>query len=126
MALAEDRCLTCPHVRDRAATRRAWRALLDGEWRLVEVFERSGRRFMVATRAPAHAPRAPLLDARERVALSMRARGHRVKVIAYELGVSQASVSRAITSAMKKLGLRGLADVLRFGGEHHAERSDRP
>lgn len=89
----------------------AWRRLVDGEWRLIEVFESDGRRIMIARRS---ALPAPLLTDRERRVLGLRARAYGVKRIAYDLGLSLASVSRALTSGMKKLGLSTTSDLCRF------------
>jgi DNA-binding CsgD family transcriptional regulator len=89
----------------------AWRSLVEGEWSLIETFESDGRRFMVARRNAPDAPRAPLLSRRERQVLGFYGRAHGVKLIAYEMGLSAASVSRALRSAKEKLGIASPAQV---------------
>ena len=90
----------------------AWRSLLSGEWELVEVFDSDGRRFMVG-RKRSDAPR-PLLTEREEVVLAMRARAFAIKQIAYDLGISEATVSRVLARGMAKLGLTTAGDLTRF------------
>jgi DNA-binding CsgD family transcriptional regulator len=115
-AVSIDRARGRMRRRDPDGALEAWRSLIEGEWSLVEVFESDGRRFMVARRNAPDAPRTPLLDDRERTVLGLRARAHGVKLIAYELGVSPSSVSRALSTASNKLGLQSMADILRFVG----------
>jgi DNA-binding CsgD family transcriptional regulator len=115
-AVSIDRARGKMRRRDPDGALEAWRSLVEGEWSLVEVFESDGRRFMVARRNAPDAPRTPLLDHRERTVLGLRARAHGVKLIAYELGVSPSSVSRALSTASTKLGLQSMADIVRFVG----------
>ena len=108
-ALDVDHAIQSPSEADTAAE--AWRRLVDGEWHLVEIFESGGRRIMIARRSPSPAP---LLNERERRALGLRARAYGVKRIAYDLGLSLASVSRALSSGIRKLGLTSASDLSRF------------
>lgn len=55
------------------------------------------------------------LDARERRVIELRSRACAIKCIAFELGLSTASVSRALASAMQKLGVTSCMDLC--GGE---------
>lgn len=89
----------------------AWRSLLSGKWEIVEVFDRDGRRFMVGRKSDE--PR-PLLTPREEVVLAMRARAFALKQIAYDLGISEATVSRVLARGMAKLGLTTAGDLTRF------------
>lgn len=89
----------------------SWRALVDGELSLVDVFENDGRRYLVARRNPPDGVGLGRISEREQRVLGLRVRGHGLKVIAYELGLSSASVSRALQSAMRKLGLRSISDL---------------
>jgi DNA-binding NarL/FixJ family response regulator len=52
-----------------------------------------------------------ILDERERQVLSLRSRACALKCIAFELGLSTASVSRALASGMRKLGLASCMDL---------------
>jgi DNA-binding CsgD family transcriptional regulator len=113
-AVAIDRARARMRREDPEGALGAWHALVEGEWSLVETFERDGRRYLVAHRNPPHAPRAARLTDRERHVLGLRARMHDIKVIAYELGVSQASVSRALTKGMRKLGFSSITELMGF------------
>ena len=66
---------------------------------------------MVARRNAPDAPKSPLLTLRERQVLGLYGRAHGVKLIAYEMGLSAASVSRALKSAKAKLGITSPAEV---------------
>lgn len=88
-----------------------WKALVDGRWSMVDTFDSDGRRFLVARRNEPGTRPVPLLDERERAVLGYRAAGHSIKLIAYELGRSEAWVSRALKGAMGKLGLRSAAEL---------------
>jgi DNA-binding CsgD family transcriptional regulator len=112
-ALAIDRARARQRREDPEGALEAWRALVEGEWSLVETFESDGRRYLLARRNPPDAARAPLLTDRERRVIGLRARSHGVKLIAYEMGLSPASVSRALGSGVRKLGLASVADLVR-------------
>lgn len=90
----------------------SWRAFVRGEYKVVDRFEHEGRSFVVA-RSLDTAERLPY---RARRALELRAAGVALKVIAFELGVSPATVSRDITRSMKKLGLGTQVDLARLLG----------
>ncbi len=92
-----------------------WKVLVDGEWSLVEQFDRDGRRFIVACRNATHHPKDPrALTSRERQILTLTALGHSGKLIGYELGLSPSVVTRMRKAAMNKLGLRSRADLVRL------------
>jgi DNA-binding CsgD family transcriptional regulator len=110
-AVAIDRARARMRREDPEGALEAWRSLVEGQWSLVESFESDGRRYLLARRNAPDAPLAPLLTERERNVLSLRARLHGVKLIAYELGVSQASVSRAMQSGMKKLRVGSVGEL---------------
>jgi DNA-binding CsgD family transcriptional regulator len=91
-----------------------WQGLVSGRWSLVDQFDSDGKRFVVAHKNdPAvNDPRA--LSIGERQVLAYTAMGRPLKLIAYALGLSEGTVSLRRSKAMRKLGLRTLADVARL------------
>ncbi len=85
-------------------------ALIRGELSVVEQIVHDGRRYFLARRG------VPRFSCRQRRILVERARGKSVKVIAIELGVSAATVSRDAHRALTLLGLECWADVVRLLG----------
>lgn len=84
-----------------------WRALVLGRYSLLDVFDRDGKRFVVAR------PNVPLgraieraasLTAGERAVLALLAGGASNKLIAYDLGISTSTVAARLASAASKLG----------------------
>ncbi|MCC6897828.1 MAG: helix-turn-helix transcriptional regulator [Polyangiaceae bacterium] len=99
-----------------------WRGLVSGRWSLVDQFESDGRRFVVARQNDPETPFPPNLTQRERQVLIYRMLGHPLKLIGYELGLGTSTVSSALSSALGKLGVESVTDVIRFlmpggGGE---------
>ncbi|MBX7193880.1 MAG: LuxR C-terminal-related transcriptional regulator [Sandaracinaceae bacterium] len=96
----------------------AWRAMVAGRWTLVERFEADGRRFLVA-RPNSPRPKAYVgLSSAETTCALYASMGHSGKLIAYELGIGESTVSAHIHSALRKLGLRSraqLASALHLG-----------
>jgi len=76
-----------------------------GEWSLVDVFERDGKRFVIARENAPDAPPAERLSARERAVAAYTALGHSQKHIGYTLGLAPATVSFHLTAARRKLGV---------------------
>jgi DNA-binding CsgD family transcriptional regulator len=79
--------------------------LVEGRWSLVEYFDTDGQRFLVARKNDPEATGPSRLALRERQVLACRARGLSLKLIAYDLGLSIPTISRALQSGMAKLGL---------------------
>lgn len=102
-----------------------WKGLVDGQWTLVDHFDTDGRRFLLARRNDPSARRHEGLTLRERQVLGYRALGHSLKLIAYELGLSSATISADLSRAMKTLGLRSQADVARLAGPVEPLAADR-
>lgn len=86
-----------------------WDELMSGRWRIVELFDVDGRRHVVAQRRTG-----PPMSRLERQVLERRARGEGLKVMAMDLGVSVATISRRLRAGMEKLGLGTLADLSRL------------
>ena len=92
------------------SVRHAWQAVLSGRYRIIDWYDREGRRYVVATkRTVENEPRC--LTPREEKALLMRAAGSALKVIALELGVSLSTAARDLDRGMALLGLTTDADL---------------
>jgi DNA-binding CsgD family transcriptional regulator len=115
-AVALDRARGALRRKDPDGAVHLWKGLVDGQWTLVDHFDSDGRRFLLARRNDPDARRHEGLTLRERQVLGYRALGHPLKLIAYELGLSSATISADLTRAMKALGLRSQADVARLVG----------
>jgi DNA-binding NarL/FixJ family response regulator len=93
---------------------RAWRAFLAGEWSLVEQFDRDGHRFLVARRTdPASKPMHGL-TAREQQVVVGASLAQSNKAISIELGLSEATVSELLHTAVQKLGVRSRLELVRL------------
>lgn len=83
-----------------------WWALLQGRWSMVEWFDTDRRRYILAV------PNAPRvldprgLTKRESQVVAFAAIGESHKLIAYRLGISRSRTSSALSSAMRKLGVK--------------------
>ena len=95
-----------------------WRAMVRGEWSLVEWFDHDGKRFLVAhdNQVPAHKP-TPKLSAREYEVVACAAMGHSNKLIAYDLGLSVGTVSVMLARAAAKLGVDSRPALIRAFAE---------
>ena len=89
-----------------------WWALLQGRWSLVDWFDTDGRRYVLAH------PNAPNigdprgLTEREGQVVTYAALGESLKMISYRIGVSESTISRALDSAMHKLGVQTQAQLV--------------
>lgn len=110
--IAERMRATREHGQDEASdTVPSWPALAAGTASLVDHFEHDGRWFVVTSPA-GHCgvdPRA--LSARERVVAEQIAFGRSGKEVAYELGLSAATVSQVLHGALRKLRLGSVAQL---------------
>jgi DNA-binding CsgD family transcriptional regulator len=92
---------------------RLWEGLVRGKWSLIDWFDTDGRRFVLAK------PNAPRigdprgLSEREAQVATYAALGDTNKVIGYRLGLSSAYVSRLLHDAMRKLGAKTRAQLVR-------------
>jgi len=112
---------------DEATALEAWRALVSGTWSLVDVFEKDGRRLLIARENEPGAPAAEPLTLRERQVVVYAALGHSQKLIAYTVGLSVSSVSAQLTRACRKLGVATpmqLATALGWGSAVGASPSN--
>ena len=107
-----DRARTRAGRKDLDAATRSWRGLVDARWTLVDCFEHGGERFVVAKRNDLELADPPPLSARERQVLAFAALDHSNKEIAYELGLSAATVRVLMARAARKLRANGRDDAI--------------
>lgn len=93
-----------------------WNALVEGRWSLVERFESDGRRILVAMRNDPTTHETKALTEGELKVMALLGIGHPQKLIAYDLGLSEASISTLATRAMHKLGVRSRAELVELQG----------
>jgi DNA-binding CsgD family transcriptional regulator len=110
-AVEIDRSRSSLRRRDPEAALSLWKGLLDGEWSLVERFERDGRRYYVACENPLDGRGPRSLTPRERQVVELASRGLSNKLAAYTLGLSEASTSLHLNNALKKVGVRTRAEL---------------
>jgi DNA-binding CsgD family transcriptional regulator len=94
-----------------------WRALVSGQWSLVDHVERDGRRFVLARRNEPCARDPKALSGLERSVAAYAIQGQTNKYIAYLLGIAPSTVSSHLASACRKLGVVSRYELIRaFGG----------
>lgn len=109
------------HARDLARTRRGdhdealrrWSPLTSARWTLVDSYERSGHRYVVARENQTPIAGLAMLSDRERQVVAYLAIGQSTKETAYALGIADATVRVLVGRAVAKLGVknrRGLLD----------------
>jgi DNA-binding CsgD family transcriptional regulator len=86
-----------------------WRAIVSGEWSVVDHADRDGKRFLVARRTTSRAS-ALANDELQVLALAAQAQGY--KQIAFELEISISSVSERLRRGLRKLGLRSRTELV--------------
>jgi DNA-binding CsgD family transcriptional regulator len=97
-----------------------WKALVAGRWSLVDHFDHDGRRYVVARRNSPEVRPWELLTEREAQVVAFAAHGQSFKLIAYQLGISVATVSTDFARAQAKVGARGRIDLV---AAYRADRS---
>jgi DNA-binding CsgD family transcriptional regulator len=97
-----------------ATTLDKWKPLVSAQWTLVEHFENDGKRYFLA-RANEPLPQGEdSLTPRERQIAALAALGHHTKLIAYELGVTDATVRVLLARAMRRVGAKSRAELFRI------------
>lgn len=94
----------------------AWTALVSGRYSLTDWFDSDGRRFLLAVPNPPRGEPIEGLSPRETQVAAYLAVGHPLKYVAYELGLSVATVARDADKAVRKLGLRDRIELSRVLG----------
>jgi DNA-binding NarL/FixJ family response regulator len=97
-----------------AAALSAWESLVSNRWTFVDHIEHGGRRYLLALENEAARPSLTFLSPREREVLRRAAAGAHNKAIAYDLGLSHATVRVLISRAAHKLGVRTRVELLAF------------
>jgi DNA-binding NarL/FixJ family response regulator len=92
----------------------AWQALVEGRWSLVDYFDSDGKRFVLALKNDPEHPDPRGLTHQQRQSAEFLGLGQSTKAIAYTLGISDAAVSKHLTAARLKLGLRSRAELAGF------------
>jgi DNA-binding CsgD family transcriptional regulator len=100
-----------------------WKALLQGEWSVVDHVDTDGKRLLLARRNRPAVGDPGALTLRERQIVAYAALGHSIKFIGYELGLSPSTVSAHLKSALRKLRLRDRSELSRVVGST-AKRSN--
>lgn len=101
-------------LRGRSAT--LWPALLDGRYTIVDRVEGPSARYVIAYRNAPTAASLSRLTPEERVVVEGTAAGTAGKVLAIELGRSQAWVSRVLQRALRRLGIAGAIELTLLAG----------
>jgi len=91
-----------------------WRKLVEGRWRLVERFERDGRRYYVAYENPPGTTPPTALGPKERLLAALVGSGQSAKAVGYALGVGPSALSTLLKATLAKLGLRSRTDLVLF------------
>jgi DNA-binding CsgD family transcriptional regulator len=91
---------------------RAWEDLLGGRLSTLETFDDGDRRYIIARRATVSRTTTSPLSEREIEIVTLVARGHANKYIAYELGIAEQTVATHLARARSKLGARSRLDVI--------------
>jgi DNA-binding CsgD family transcriptional regulator len=82
-----------------------WTALVEGRWSIVDWFDSDDRRYVLAIPNAPHVSDPRGLTDREKQVVAYAALGDNHKLIAYRLGLSRSRVTKALGSAMRKLGV---------------------
>jgi len=101
---------------------RRWPPLTAARWTLVDSFERSGARYVVARENQSELSGLAALSERERQVVAYAALGQSTKETAYALGISDSTVRVLLARAAARLGAKTRASLL----DHPAVRSLRP
>jgi DNA-binding CsgD family transcriptional regulator len=109
---------------DQDAAVAAWRAMLYGEWTLVNHVDIDGKRFFLAVRNRPRVGALGGLTVRQSQVARYAACGMSLKSISYELGLSAASVQEHLKTALRKLRLKDRSELAAFV-RAHADETER-
>jgi DNA-binding CsgD family transcriptional regulator len=91
-----------------------WRPRVSGRWTLVDAVSRRGQRYIVARENEVQPPGLDDLTGRELQVVASAAAGRSNKEIAYELGISHATVRVLLSRAGLRLGVRSRRQLLQL------------
>lgn len=111
--LRQERARSCEGRKDPESATEAWTALVSGRWSLVDRFERSGRRYVIARRNEHSLEDPRALSICERTTAHLAALGKSNKLIAYELGLAESTVGTQLSTVMRKLGVTSRVGLIR-------------
>jgi len=94
-----------------------WRGLVSGKWSLVDHFDASGRRYIVARRNDPHVRDPRALTEREQSVAQALSRGQGNKQIAYDLGLAVSTVAHHVRRVQRKLGFASRVELVDFLGQ---------
>lgn len=89
-----------------------WDDLLTGRWSVLDTFTNGGERHVVAYRNPDASATLRALPPRERAILELALAGRAGKWIAVELQLSESTVTRALQTARRRIGVCDSADLI--------------
>jgi DNA-binding CsgD family transcriptional regulator len=92
-----------------------WPELIAGRWTLVERVDSDGRRFLAAHANAPEVQRRSRLTYRERQVVEGILRSESSKVVALDLGITEATVSEHLAQVLSKLNLRSVAELRAVG-----------
>lgn len=111
-AIAIDRARGRLRKEDPAEALHTWKALVRGRWSIVDWFDSDERRYVLAIPNPPRIANPRGLSEREAQVVAHARLGENHASIAYRLGVSRTTVTKALASAMRKLGVSTRAELL--------------
>ncbi len=89
-----------------------WSALVRGRWSIVDHFDSDDRRYVLAIPNPPHITDPRGLSDREEQVIAYARLGMSHAHIGYHLGISRSTVTKALASAMRKLGVSTQAELV--------------
>jgi DNA-binding CsgD family transcriptional regulator len=101
-----------------------WKGLVSGRWSLVDHFDHDSKRFVVAKRNTLGLRVWHTLTEREHQAVAFVAQGQTLKIIAYQLGVSTATVAADLARAQSKLRVSSRLELAAVYRAHHQAPGD--
>jgi DNA-binding CsgD family transcriptional regulator len=99
-----------------------WQGLVSGRWSLVDQFDNDGRRFVVAKRNAITSRAWSVLSEREAQILAYLAEGQAPKLIAYQLGLSMATVSTELSRIMRKISVGSRLELITAYRAHRSQQ----
>lgn len=93
-----------------------WQGLVAGNWSLMDVIDSDGRPLTVLRENAIDVRSSVRLSERERQVAYLVGRGHHVKLVAYELGLTPSTVRSQLRAALRKLNLEDRVGLIRLVG----------